>query len=479
MSNIKVKGYRLKRKKRNFFVNRLIELLWIIFLLFLLIIGISLIFGSIYYMDDIAALVPDYTYVIGFGIAAIFYFFLAASHFTNSLIRLALTFIVFIMAGALVQFLGVYLLKVVQYVTAISVIIIGILITINWFRKLRDGVGFIRSFPTFLLAYLYINIGISIILDYDGFFMLTFFIGIYLTLLQLNVLWQLFTARTRLDRIRKVKKIITFPTIFSSFLTIGFFKQIENKANRTDHLQEVENRGEDAMVANRTTNSIEYYKEKPDLTIFIHIRKGLLEGVGHVDIEFDNKVYCYGEYDHDAKHFGGLFWDGVLAVMEPDEHIKRAVREEEKLLIAYELKLTKRQKEKVRKKIDQIMSKSYRWRSKAELAADHLLEGSPKDYTDPASNLYNFSKAETYKFSKGSNYKTYYLLGQNCSIVANDIIEQIGIKLRKINGIITPGAYLNFMEELRQMPHSVVSDRIIYRGEVIPDNEIEIDDSIA
>lgn len=464
----KVEGYRVEKdgKKRNIFGTFLSTTLWFLFFLFVLILGLSLIIDGTALIYDVDSITVDMAYMLAISVTALFYFFLAASKFLTTWSRILSTIAVLILSLIIVYYFGPVVLFIFKYVTGGLIILTGLLVLVNAWRKIRDRVNFLKPL---LIGIIYIVIGVCSIVWDDGLYFQAFLIGIYLCLFACNALWQFFTAGTRIDRIRRVKKIITVPTVFSSFLTIGFFKQVAAQV-KMNKLKKIGKKNSD--ILNQPQDERREFDEKPDMVIFIHIKKGILEGVGHVDFVFDDKVYCYGEYDEEAQYFGGLFRDGVLAIMDPREHVKRAVMDEEKLLIAYELKLTPRQKKRVRKKIEKIMSKAYRWRSKAELAANHLLPGKPMDYMDNASALYNLSKAETYKFSKGSDYKTYYVFGQNCSRVANDMITQIGIKLRKINGMITPGAYLNFMEELYRMPNSLISQRIFFRKD-----EIEIDEN--
>lgn len=457
----KIKGYVLD-KKREGFKAFIINTFWFLFFVYMLMLGISLVGEGLYLIADVnEAAINDYRLAVGFSVTALLYFFLVAASWTNTYVRVFLAVGIFFIIYYIVDRFSPIVFFIIRYATGILTIVVGVLIFINVLRKIRDGVNFI---PSLLLSLAYIFIGVLIFLFEDGFYFVTFLYGIYLICFSSNILWQFFTAKTHLDRIRKVKKFITFPTIFSSFLTIGFFRQVEKLAqdNKLEVFgKKIKKDNDQEVVSIKKV----FENSDPGLMIFIHIKKGVLNGVGHVDFLFDDKVYCFGEYDEEAQYFKGVFRDGVLAVMTPREHIIRAVTEEEKLLVCYDLKLTQKQKEKVRKRIEQMMSKAYKFQTKAELAANHALPGKPMDYNDNASFLYNQSNAQTYKFSKGSDYKTYYLLGQNCSKVANEMIEATGFKIRKLNGIITPGTYLNFMEELYRMPNSFVRNRFFLRKE--------------
>ena len=108
------------------------------------------------------------------------------------------------------------------------------------------------------------------------------------------------------------------------------------------------------------------------------------------------------------------------------------------------------------------MKKAYRWYPKAEQAALGEIEGNPEDFTDVASKMYLEENTKLYKFEKGSPYKTYYLLGQNCAMVANEIVGHSGIKLLTLNRIVTPGSYLEYLDKLYKMRNTIVVNRSIY-----------------
>lgn len=462
MKKLQVIGYNIDQKPDSLLgklITPLTKILWILFILFLCLLGISLILDSlgVYDFEDVLL---DYDYVIVLSVSALIYFFVITSKTTNKLVKLFFSLMLITGVAIIIIASRHYILYVIQYGAGILTIVTGILVLINTFRQIRDKTNFIY---TLIVGLIYLFIGCLIIFSEYGLNILTLLIGIYLVLLSLNILKEVISGRLFIDKIRFKKNIITFPTIFSTFLTVGLFNQVElladKEKNDGKHFKPVEAKSHGAVDKGLMDKT-----ERPDMTVFIHIREGLVGGAGHVDLAFDGKVYCYGEYDEEAQYYKGLLRDGVLAVMSPREHVKRAVQEEGKILAAYGIKLSEKEKKRVRKTIDKIMSTSYRWQPKAEQAELGIIEGNPEDFKDPASNLFNFSNAEIYKFKEKSPFKTYYLLGQNCSIVANKIIKATGINLRKINGIVTPGTTLNYMEELYKMPNSKVFERILYKG---------------
>ena len=149
------------------------------------------------------------------------------------------------------------------------------------------------------------------------------------------------------------------------------------------------------------------------------------------------------------------------------------------------MKISEKTKNKIQKELDKILKKSYVWKPKAQLATEGLIEGPPEKYDDISSTMYLNENTDFYKFKKGSKYRTYYLLGQNCAMFANDLIGESGIKLVRLNRIVTPGTYLEYLDQLYNMKHTIVTDRKIYMlnkdGKpylLPPEEEIEIEKTV-
>ena len=113
--------------------------------------------------------------------------------------------------------------------------------------------------------------------------------------------------------------------------------------------------------------------------------------------------------------------------------------------------------------MDKLLSQVFPWEPKAEQADKGEIQGSPEDFEDVSSQLYNDAKASFYKFQQGNEFKTYYALGTNCVKLVDTIVGKTGIDLIKVNGIITPGAYLDYLDRLYDRGDSIVVSRTLYQ----------------
>lgn len=66
-----------------------------------------------------------------------------------------------------------------------------------------------------------------------------------------------------------------------------------------------------------------------------------------------------------------------------------------------------------------------------------------------------------YKFKSGY-FKTYFTLTSNCVRLADTIVGSIGLDLIAINGIITPGTYYNYLDNLFKRRNTIVVKKQLY-----------------
>lgn len=71
-----------------------------------------------------------------------------------------------------------------------------------------------------------------------------------------------------------------------------------------------------------------------------------------------------------------------------------------------------------------------------------------------------------YKFVRGK-YKRYFVLGNNCVKLADEIIGKSGTDILKMYGVITPGAYYEYLNREFKKKNSMVISRKIYNSEYI------------
>lgn len=216
------------------------------------------------------------------------------------------------------------------------------------------------------------------------------------------------------------------------------------------------------------------------IEIFIHLKKGIMEGFGHVDLCLDGTVYSYGCYDTASHRLGGVISDGTMAVVPRLPYIRHCLEFEKKKLVGFVVLLTKQEFQDVKGALTSILRDAYSWpcalerrqeeRRKREAKQEKWCSGSggtknAKERMDAASVLYRRTGAHFLKFKKGK-FKTYYVCGTNCVLLADTVMGYAGVDWLRTNGIITPGTYYSYMESLWKLPNSSVIERRIYSRNV-------------
>lgn len=272
--------------------------------------------------------------------------------------------------------------------------------------------------------------------------------GIYVILYSLTLLADFFKEISDENIVpdklkRKVR--IGLPLLYSAFIPQQLLEKINEfvKVNPT----------ESTFIENKST----VHKDKPYSTvdIFIHLAPDCANGFGHIDISFENTTYSYGTYDSSSNRLFTLVSDGVLIEVETDKYIEILNTQFNRSLIGFTLALTKDQHELIKNRINKIKSNCYLWKCPAQLSPNG-------DYTDETNIMYLDANCKYYKFKSGY-FKTYFTLTANCVRLADTIVGSAGLDLIAVNGIITPGTYYNYLENLFRRKNSIVIKKKIYK----------------
>lgn len=235
---------------------------------------------------------------------------------------------------------------------------------------------------------------------------------------------------------------ISLPTFLDAFIPRHMLTKINRYFN--------DNKSEPKISQIQKENAV------PDLEIFIHVAPHGFNQLGHMDIYFEGKVISYGNYDPSSFRMFESIGDGVLFETDKERYIPFCIKQSNKTLIGFGLKLTESQKKKVRREIDQIKKDAYIW--------NPLVMQKQTDKKEKHSYIELLSLetgAILYKFRTGE-FKTYFVLGRNCTLFADRIVGKGGTDILKIAGIITPGAYLDYLENEFTKRNSKVICRTIY-----------------
>lgn len=237
---------------------------------------------------------------------------------------------------------------------------------------------------------------------------------------------------------KKRKKRITLPIIVSSMMPYGVLLKINNALNSYETPVKVKNKKVSGNM---------------DLEIFIHVKDTAIGRFGHADLCYKGMVYSYGCYDEKSKKLFESLGNGTLfKTSERDKYLKFCTTNSDKTIFAFGITLTDKEKEKIEKRLKEIEDDTYPWNPK---------ESEKNSY---AQKLVKKTQAKFYKF-KNSNYKTYFLMSTNCVKLVDDVVGTTGSDLLTINGVITPGAYYEYLENEFKKKNSNVITKQIYSKE--------------
>lgn len=283
----------------------------------------------------------------------------------------------------------------------------------------------------------YFSFGLScIIIPLTRINTILIIIGIYFILIGISYIYDFIKQIIPTKNKEKMKKKIRLP------LPVLFNVLIPHSI-----LQDINKKKIDEKLLNSKKND-----ENADLEIFIHVTNSGFGVTGHADLYFENKVYSYGNYDPSSIKLFESIGDGVLfTVKNKKKYINFCIKDSKKTIFAFGIKLTEKQKNKLRKRFDELMSNTIKWNK----PIIDVKNKENKNYY--AMRLYKETKATFYKFKSGK-FKTYFVLCTNCVLLVDYITKITGTDIIKINGIITPGTYYDFLAtEFSKKKSNVVS----------------------
>lgn len=311
--------------------------------------------------------------------------------------------------------------------------------------------GKLKEFSLFVL---YLSIGIPLLIaPLKNISLVLLIMAIYTLLLGIRFVLDFFSniIPIRLKNKLKRRVRITLPVILEAIIPYQVLNEINYFIDKEEYDQIV-------MHHDKNTNTI------PDIEIFVHSSMNGFNRLGHVDIFFDDIVYSYGNYDDNSKTFFEMIGDGVLFTANKDDYIPFCISHSHKTIIGFGLKLNDNQKKNIEKYIDDLFKNMYEWNSPLEEGIRDNKKIKKRDYQDYASCLYRATNANFYKFKSGK-FKKYFVLGVNCCLLADSIIGKSGTDILKMNGIITPGSYYEYLNREFKKKKSMVISKTIYNAE--------------
>ena len=201
--------------------------------------------------------------------------------------------------------------------------------------------------------------------------------------------------------------------------------------------------------------------KKADIHVLIHVSLDGVGMVGHCDIAYKNKVMSYGNYDALSGRLFGALGDGVMFLSDKKRYVDYSVENDNQMIFDFGLSLTDKQIKRVRRQMARIKKSVYRWRCPFEKDVYEGKNTTLSDYTDYCSRLWHGTKAKFYKFRKGK-FKTYCVMSTNCVLLADSILSKAGTDIINTSGIISPGAYYDYLQKEYRLNNGIVVSRDIY-----------------
>ncbi len=270
-------------------------------------------------------------------------------------------------------------------------------------------------------------------------------LGIYLISYGFTKITDFFTILIPKRTTNKIKQQIQIPlpVILNAFIPRRLITLV-------NEMLEVEN------------DDFSYQKQSvvPDIYVLIHLAKGGTAAMGHMEIAFEGKIYSYGNYDMHSRSLFDAVGDGVILVADKEKYIAYMIEKKDRYLVEFGLTLTNKEKKVVKEQIEKLVSTAtVPYFSDFELAEKELL---PKgNYQDMSSEIYKYANGKYYKITKGK-YRKFFVLKTNCAMVAQYVLSSIGKQILCVNGIITPGAYYDYLNARFKLKNTNVISRKVY-----------------
>lgn len=204
-----------------------------------------------------------------------------------------------------------------------------------------------------------------------------------------------------------------------------------------------------------------YDEKKNDLPVnvrvFIHSGTSGSHMVGHMTFSYKGIMYSYGNYDAAEEKLFRTIGPGILFTVPADVYVNNSCIYEQSILFEFGLHLNEQQEKKLQELLQKTMDQTYRWYS--EIEQENGWREFDKLEKDYACRLHYRTGAKFRKFHQGQ-WKTYWVMGDNCSLFAENILSAVGCEIVHKNGIVTPGEYFEFFQEAYADPKS----NVVYRS---------------
>lgn len=320
----------------------------------------------------------------------------------------------------------------------------GIILMINFYVRIRDRLPgaagqFFASLASLVLAVFLIFSSHWA----DKTALLSIFAGIYFCFYGLiGLAFHLVVTSPRSTARRRYNWSYSAPVLLNALLPLHVYVSVRH------------------LIKDSTLTNLEGGNHE-DLNVYIYLNAKGGESFGHTDISYQGKIYSYGCHDPKHRRLAGTLGDGVLIVSDEKKFLTEALHGENKIIISFGIRLNEDQKHILEHRIREIMSRAVPW--KCALAEAEEAGETYDGFMDYASRVYAGTHADMYKFSRGK-FRTYFVAYTNCVLLADELIRSNELLLIDINGLVTPGAYLSFLNTEYLKKNTIVVSRTLYKS---------------
>ena len=202
---------------------------------------------------------------------------------------------------------------------------------------------------------------------------------------------------------------------------------------------------------------------KPKLFVIIHLAKSGSASFGHIEVSYNGKIYSYGNYNKHSRHLFDAIGDGIILVADKEKYIDYCIHNKKRYLIEFGIVLTEKEEHQIEKRINKLITENIEpFYSDLELYEKGKIMYD--DFNDMSSEIYKYANGKYYRITKGKN-KIFFVLKNNCAQVAEQILKGNGKRIIKLNGIISPGTYYDYLNQAFLMKNSNVVTKKVYMEE--------------
>jgi uncharacterized membrane protein HdeD (DUF308 family) len=228
------------------------------------------------------------------------------------------------------------------------------------------------------------------------------------------------------------------PVVITGFLPMYLIKKIDKDVK------------EDPSIVREVVEST----EGNYISLYLYAKDHGYNRMGHVDFGYNGVIYSYGNHDPYDRHITQGYGAGLLIVGSERDYVQYCVNDDT-TVFRFVVSIDDEQREEIERRISLMMKDAYYY--------DYPMD--KPDSLDYYLGQLRRAKIEVdfYKFSSG-RLKTYNIFTTNCIMVTEYILQSTGMRLFRMNGLITPGTYYAYLNQNIGVPGSVVERKEVYRS---------------